>query len=55
MSLSENERRIIVTRELEKAQRTFDDAVFCVNEGMWEAASNRFYYALFQRIKYLRP
>jgi len=47
MSLSESERRIIVTRELDKALRTFDDAVFCANEGKWEAASNRFYYALF--------
>ena len=47
MSLSESERRIIVTRELDKAQRTFEDAVFCANEGKWEAASNRFYYALF--------
>ena len=28
MSLSESERRTIVTRELEKAQRTFDDAIF---------------------------
>lgn len=33
MSLSETEHRTIVTRELEKAQRTYDDAVFCANEG----------------------
>ena len=32
MSLSENERLIIVRRELEKADRTYDDVVFCANE-----------------------
>ena len=50
MSLSESERRTIVTRELEKAQRTLDDAIFCANQGKWEAASNRFYYALFHAV-----
>ena len=47
MSLSENERRIIVNRELEKSERTFEDVVFCAKEGKWEAAANRLYYALF--------
>ncbi|MBQ9286241.1 MAG: HEPN domain-containing protein [Bacteroidaceae bacterium] len=47
MSLSESERRIVVSRELEKAQRTFDDMDFCAREGKWEAAANRLYYALF--------
>jgi hypothetical protein len=53
MSLNESERRTIVTRELEKAQRTYDDAVFCANEGKWEAAANRFYYALFHAMSAL--
>ena len=39
MSLSENERRIIVNREIEKSQRTFEDVLFCAQEGKWEAAS----------------
>ena len=47
MSLSENERSIIVNRELEKSERTFDDVLFCAKEGKWEAAANRLYYALF--------
>lgn len=53
MSLNENERNIIVTRELEKTQRTFSDAVFCASEGKWEAAANRIYYALFHAMSAL--
>ena len=53
MSLNESERRTIVNRELEKAQRTYDDAVFCAKEGKWEAAANRFYYALFHAMSAL--
>lgn len=53
MSLSENERQIVVNRELEKAQRTFEDMEFCANEGKWEAASNRLYYALFHAMSAL--
>jgi len=33
MSLSASERSIIVTREIEKADRTFDDVLFCMKEG----------------------
>ena len=47
MSLSDGERDIIVRRELEKAERTFGDAQFCVGEQRWETAANRLYYALF--------
>lgn len=53
MSLSESERRIIVKRELEKAQKTFDDMEFCAREGKWEAAANRLYYALFHAMSSL--
>ena len=53
MSLSESERHIIVSRELEKAQRTFDDAMFCAGEGKWETAANRLYYALFHAMSAL--
>ena len=53
MSLSENERQIIVSRELEKADRTYDDMSFCANEGKWEAAANRLYYALFHAMSAL--
>lgn len=53
MSLSENERLIIVNRELEKADRTFADVLFCANEGKWETAANRLYYALFHAMSAL--
>lgn len=53
MSLSENERQIIVERELEKALRTYDDMAFNAREGKWEAAANRLYYALFHAISAL--
>ena len=32
MSLSSEERRIIVNRELEKSGRTFDDVLFCARD-----------------------
>ena len=32
MSLSENERSIIVRREFEKSESTFEDVLFCANE-----------------------
>ena len=53
MSLSENERLLIVSRELEKAERTFSDVLFCAKEGKWEAAANRLYYSLFHAMSAL--
>ena len=53
MSLSEKERQIVVNLELEKAKRTFDDMSFCLQEGKWEAAANRLYYALFHAVSAL--
>lgn len=53
MSLSENERNIIVCRELEKSERTFEDVLFCANEGKWETAANRLYYSVFHAMSAL--
>ena len=53
MSLSESERNIIVNRELEKSQRTFEDVLFCAREGKWETAANRLYYSLFHAMSAL--
>ena len=53
MSLSENERSIIVNREMEKAERTFEDVLFCLRENKWETAANRLYYALFHAMSAL--
>ena len=53
MSLSESERQIIVGREMEKADRTFGDVLFCMKERKWETAANRLYYALFHAVSAL--
>lgn len=53
MSLSENERHIIVNLELEKAQKTFDATMLCVGQNMWETAANRLYYAIFHAVSAL--
>ncbi|MBQ8655480.1 MAG: HEPN domain-containing protein [Prevotella sp.] len=53
MSLSKEERQIVVNREMEKAQNTFDDMLFCAKEGKWEAAANRLYYSLFHAVSAL--
>ena len=53
MSLSENERSIIVNREIEKAEKTFDDVLFCVRANKWQTAANRLYYALFHTMSAL--
>lgn len=53
MTLSDSERLIVVNLEMEKAKRTFDDMSFCMQEGKWEVASNRLYYALFHALSAL--
>ena len=50
MSLTDNDRTIVVRREMEKAQKTFSDMELCVRERRWEAAANRLYYALFHAV-----
>lgn len=53
MSLSNEERQIVVNLELEKAQKTFEDMEFCVQQEKWETAANRLYYALFHAVSAL--
>ena len=53
MSLSDEERRIIVDLELEKANRTYDAAIIMVEKEHWESAANRLYYALFHAVNAL--
>ena len=50
MSLSEEERQIVVNLELEKAQKTFAAMEVCAHEECWESAANRMYYALFHAV-----
>lgn len=53
MSLSDEERRIIVDLEIEKANRTYDAAHIMVDNEHWESAANRLYYALFHAVNAL--
>ena len=53
MSLTNEERQIIVNLELEKAQKIFDTMELCVREKAFESAANRIYYAVFHAISAL--
>jgi uncharacterized protein (UPF0332 family) len=47
MSLTETDRKALVSYRLDKARSTFEDAVFVASAGRWNLAVNRLYYALF--------
>ena len=53
MSLNEEERRILVQLELEKADRTFDQVKVLQREGYWDTMANRLYYSLFHAVSAL--
>ena len=53
MSLTDNERRVVVELELEKAQKTFRELDVLMNANMWNTAANRIYYALFHAVSAL--
>ena len=50
MSLNEEERKIIVTLELEKADKTLGQLQIMLQAKLWEMAANRLYYALFHAV-----
>ena len=53
MSLTNEERQIIVNLELEKAQTTFEAMELCAREKAFESAANRIYYAAFHAVSAL--
>lgn len=53
MSLKEEDRRIIVEMELEKAENTFAENVALRENGLWNNLANRLYYALFHAVSAL--
>ena len=53
MSLNEENRRIIVERELEKARNNYLQAEIMREHEQWDAAANRLYYAVFHAINSL--
>ena len=53
MSLSEEERRIVVRLELEKAKRSLGQIDGLARLGYWDNIANRLYYALFHAVSAL--
>lgn len=53
MSLSDEERRIIVDLEIEKAYRLYRQALMMQREEQWDGMANRLYYALFHAVSAL--
>lgn len=53
MSLSDENRRIIVSREIEKAHANFMQAEIMREHEQWDAAANRLYYAVFHAVNAL--
>lgn len=53
MSLKEEDRRVIVTLEMDRAQKTIGEFKLLSQNGMWSLAGNRLYYALFHAVSAL--
>ena len=50
MSLSDEERKIMVEFEIEKAHRLIDQVPILENAKLWDTLANRVYYAVFHAI-----
>ena len=50
MSLSDEERRILVNLEIEKAYRFYRQALMMQSAEEWDGMANRLYYALFHAV-----
>lgn len=50
MSLSDEERRLIVSLEIEKAYRHYNQALIMQREVQWDGMANRLYYAVFHAV-----
>lgn len=53
MSLSDEERSIVVALELEKAQIAYNETIWLMEKSSWSGAAGRLYYALFHAISAL--
>jgi hypothetical protein len=53
MSLKEEDRRILVQLELEKADKTLSQVAVLQREGYWDTMANRLYYSLFHAVSAL--
>ena len=53
MSLSDEERTIVVGLELEKAQVAYNETIWLMEKQSWSGAAGRLYYALFHAVSAL--
>lgn len=53
MSLTDEERLIMVNLEIEKAYRIYNQALIMMHEKQWDGMSNRLYYAVFHAVSAL--
>jgi len=53
MSLNEEERTIIVRKELDRAHETFEEIEVMRQAGKWNGAANRIYYSVFHAVNAL--
>ena len=53
MSLSDEERALIVSLEIEKAYRHYNQALIMQREEQWDGMANRLYYAVFHAVSAL--
>jgi len=53
MSLKEEDRRILIELELEKAYKTFGQVEVLQRDQYWDTMANRLYYALFHAVSAL--
>ncbi|MBQ6377224.1 MAG: HEPN domain-containing protein [Prevotella sp.] len=53
MSLKEIDRQILITLELDKSDKTWEQMQVQVNNNVWEMAANRLYYSLFHAVSAL--
>lgn len=53
MSLSDEERRIVVGLELEKAEVAYNEAIWLMEKSSWSGAAGRLYYSLFHAVSAL--
>ncbi len=53
MSLKQEERDVIVILELEKSAKTLAQVSIMTQNGVWEMAANRLYYALYHAVSAL--
>ncbi len=53
MSISKEERNIIVGLEIEKARKTFSEIEILRQAGLWDNIANRLYYAAFHAVSAL--